>query len=237
MPAFGIIECEKVVQVSDKTRISAAKSFVSKGASAISTVEVEAEAAAGYVTVSGTGIQPKDWTLDWVYSTSGVKTISLRITQADATVTTFTKTLEVVTEAADLLWSDDQDLVTYEVDLLKWLPDGKASFKFVHRRSQSLILDWLDEIRIYKDDGTRIEKADLTHTEDLRKLSTMWTLENIFSSISNRPDDVFAQKATYYAEKRREAQNRGRIQADFNQNGEEDTWESADLRTVTMVRR
>lgn len=237
MRAFGIIESEKVVQVNDKTRISAVKSFIARGASPITRVEIQPEASEVMVEVGTNLIPQSQWVLDWVYETAGVKVVSLKITQADLTETTFTQQIEVLTEAEDMLWSDDQDLVTYEADILKWLPDGKASFKFVHRRAQRLILDWLDEIRVYKIRGQRLEKEDMQKTEDLRRLSAMWTLALIFQSLSNRPDDVFAQKSTYYMDRKAEAQSRGRIQADFNNNQVEDDSDNQDMRTFFMVRR
>jgi hypothetical protein len=237
MKAFGILEAEKVVQIGDKTRLSAVKTFLTQGASAITKVEIQPEASELFVEISGTNIRQAQWLLDWVYDTGGPKIVTLQITQADLTVSTFTQTLEVVTDVEDNLWSDDQDLMTYESDILKWLPDGKSTFKFVHRRAQRLILDWLDEVRVYARGGKRLEKEDMQKTEDLRRLSAMWTLELIFQGISNRTDDVFAQKSAYYMDRRKEAQSRGRIQADFNQNGEEDMSDNQDMRTFFMVRR
>lgn len=237
MRAFGIIQSEKVVQVNDKTRISAVKSFIARGASPITRVEIQPEASEVMVEVGTNLIPQSQWVLDWVYDTAGVKVVTLKITQQDLTETTFTQQVEVLTETEDMLWSDDQDLVTYESDILKWLPDGKSSLKFVHRRAQRLILDWLDEIRVYKIRGQRLEKEDMQKTEDLRRLSAMWTLALIFQSLSNRPDDVFAQKSTYYMDRKAEAQQRGRIQADFNDNQVEDDSDNQDMRTFFMVRR
>lgn len=235
MKAFGILETEKILQVADKTRLNAVKTFLAKGASPITTVEIQPEASEVFVAV--TGLSQKDWFLDWIYQAAGMKLVTLRVTQQDLTVSETSQMIEVVTESQDLLWSKDSDLQTYEADILKWMPEGKSTFNFVHRRAQSLILDWLDEIRVYKNNGQRLAKEDMQFTEDLNRLSTMWALELIFQSLSNRPDDVFATKSTYYQGKRREAQSRGRIQADFNGNALEDINDNNDMLSGFMVRR
>jgi hypothetical protein len=240
MAVFGVFELEKLVQVNDKTRLSAVRSYAPKGSDAISKVEIQPDSAESYITVSGPTLPASEWYLDWIYTTSGVKTINLKVTQGvipTVVETTFTTTINIIDEADDKLLSDDKDLTSYEPDVLKWIPQGRSSYKDVHRRAQTLILDWLDEVRVWKSDGTRIEKADLFNTEDLRKLSALWTLELIFQGISNKPDDVFALKSNIYREMRRAAQSRGRIQADFNGNAVQDEEDSQDMRSFEVYRR
>lgn len=234
MSIFGNIELESVVQVSDKTRLNCVKSFVSKDEAAITLVRIKPETIASFIQVGTTN--SKDYYLDWEYTTDGTKTITLEITTNGAPQT-FTKTLEVTSVADDMLLSSDADLVAIEPDVLKWVPAGRNSFLNVHRKSLNLILDWLDSIRIWKTDGTKLTKEDISYTDDLNKLSIYITLELIFMGISNKVDDVFLAKAREYRAKATEMKNRGRIQADFNGDDALDSTENVDMRSYNLVRR
>lgn len=238
---FPYLEVETTLQALDRTRLSGVKSFTSKDEAKISLVEIEPEAGAGFITLGAYPHppdvpKPQDWFLDYQYLTSGTKAVTLRIT-TDGLPTAVVQNIVVVTEAQDLLWSSDHDLRAHEPDILQWVEKGRNSFKNIHRKSQVHILEWLDALRIWRDDGTRLEKADLKITTDLRELSTYLTLYFIFMGLQNKPDDVFSVKAKFYESKAKETKGRGRIQADFNQDGEVDSSESNDLTTFRMVRR
>lgn len=235
MAIFGVLQLETVVQTNDKTRLDATKSFPSKEHAAITLVRIKPSAADSFITVNGTGTTTKDWFIDWQYSSAGTKTVTLEITAG--AVETFTQTISVVTSADDLLFSNDAALTGYEPDILKWVRPGRNSFLDVHRAAQSLILDWLDSIRLWNRDGGKLTKADLSLTDDLTQLSTYWTLMLIFRGLSNKTDDVFAKKASDYESKVMEAKNRGRIQADLNGDAEIDATEGEDQRSYFMVRR
>jgi hypothetical protein len=232
---FGNLELEAVVQTKDKTRLNASKSFSPKGEQPIDQVKISPETGVALIAVHGAG-NPKDWFLDWEYATAGTKTVTLEIKAGPHTVT-FTRTIEVVTPEQDKLFSKDSDLIQFEPDILKWLPAGKSTYNNIHRNAQYLIIDWLDSIRVWRTDGTKLTKADLSLTDDLKQLSIYMTLELIFMSISNQVDDVFLNKARMYGQKALLVQGRGRIQADLNGNGTLDTGEAADLRSFTLVRR
>jgi hypothetical protein len=237
MAVFGYLELESVVQVGDKTRLSAIKSFAPKGSPAITTVRIKPQSTANWITVSGAQLTAKDWFLDWQYETSGEKTVELEITPHQQPVVLFSKTLQVVTEVEDRLFSSDQDLIAKEADILKWVPLGKNSFLYVHREAQKQILNWLDEIRVYRADGTKLTKEDLPLNDDLKQLSTDWALAIIFGSISNKPDDAFFQKKMDYMKLVENHKKRGRIIADFDGSGTIDKTDTQDLRTFRMVRR
>jgi hypothetical protein len=237
MATFGFLEIESVVQVNDRTRLSAVKSFAPKGSSPITLVRIRPEASAPWVTVSGVNLTQKDWFLDWQYDTAGTKTVELEITPDTEAPQVFSKSLLVLTEAEDRLFSTDQDLISKEADVLRWVPQGKNSFLYVHREAQRQILNWLDEMRVYKNDGSRIEKTDLPLSDDLKQLSVDWALALIFGSISNKPDDAFFQKKQDYLSLVESHKRRGRIIADFNGNGTIEQDDNQDLRTFRMVRR
>lgn len=238
MTIFGNIEIEKTVQTNDKTRINCVKTFAAKGTEAFTLCRIKPEASGSFINVGTT--LAKDFYLDWEYATNGTKTITLETTHATLptpTVTTFTATIEVVTPLVDKLLSSDQDLSAVEPDVLKWIPTGRNTFINVHRKSQALILDWLDSIRVWRTDGTKLTKEDLSFTDDLNQLSIYTTLELIYMGISNKVDDVFLSKAKEYRNKAVDIKNRGRIQADFNGDGTLDSVEGTDMRSFLMVRR
>jgi hypothetical protein len=232
---FGNLELESVVQTRDKTRLSASKSFSPKGEQPIDQVKISPETGVALIDIHDGG-NPKNWFLDWEYATAGTKTVTLEIKAGPHTVT-FTRSIEVVTPEQDKLFSKDSDLIQFEPDILKWLPAGKSTYNNIHRNAQYLILDWLDSIRVWRTDGTKLTKADLSLTDDLKQLSIYMTLELIFMSISNQVDDVFLSKARMYGQKALLVQGRGRIQADFDGSGTLDAGEAADLRSFTLVRR
>lgn len=234
MAIFPNLEVEDTVQINDKTRLSAIKSFVSRGATAISNVEIEPEASAGYITVYNA--DSKLWYLDWQYSSAGTKVVSCKVT-AGATPVTITKSVIAITSTTDALWSDDSDLTSYEPDILKWVPPGRNSFLNIHRKAQKIILDWFDEQRIYDHNGERLTKASIIKIEDFRRMSTLLVLKLIFEGISNKPDDVFSSKAKAYSELYESARERGRIRFDFDGDGTQEAEENVDVRSISMFRR
>lgn len=231
---FGYLELEPIVQENDKTRLDASKSFASKDEAAISLVEIEPDTGAGFIDV--TGNSSADWYLDWQYPTDGTKNISLRITTDGAPSITL-KQVEVISAADDKLWSIDQDLVSKEPDVLKYVRQGRNSFLDIHRSVQTKILDWVASIRITATDGTRLTKDDFLVTEELRQLSCYWVLELIYSGISNKPDDVFAAKATTYGGEAKLLKNMNIIQPDLNRDGDITETDKVDMRSFSMVRR
>lgn len=233
MAIFPNLELEDTVQVDDKTRLSAVKSFVSRGHAAITNVEIEPEASAGYITVFNA--DSKLWYLDWQYATAGTKVVSCRVTASSNT--TVTKSIIAVTAATDKLWSADTDLTAYETDILKWVNPGRNSFLNVHRKAQRLILDSFDEQRIWDEDGDRLTKDSIIETEDLKKMSTLLTLSLIFESISNKPEDVFDVKAKFYYSLYLSARERGRIRFDFDNDATQETTENVDNRSTMIFRR
>lgn len=231
---FGSIVTDSVVQVGDKTRIDCSKSFAVKGEDPIEAVVVYAEAGADPINIFDA--KQANWYLDWAYTTEGEKVITIEVENAVNTIS-LTKTITVLTEAEDRLFSTDSDLIAHEPDIAKWVPSGKSSHNYAHRKAQLCILDWLDALKIYKNDGTRLEKADLPLTDDLRQLSTYLTLSIIFASLSNSVGDIFENKQKTYESKAEAVKNRGRIQADFNGDGVVGKYESQDLKSMVMVRR
>jgi hypothetical protein len=216
--------------VNDKTRLNGLKSFITPNEAAITLVEIEPEAAAGYLAVTSAKY------LDWQYATAGTKTATIRITTNAAPVST-TKTVTVVTAAADHLFSSDSDLVPHEVDILKYVAAGRNTFLDKHRKAQDRILAMLDEMRIFHDDGTKLEKADIIDIDEVRQWSTFLTLQIILEGLSNAINDVFAEKAKKYSILAESAKNRSVLRLDNNADGEVTSGEYNDMRSFRILRR
>lgn len=238
MAIFPVIELESVVQAGDKTRISAAKSFVSKDNAAIAIVEIEPEAGAGFVAV--TGSSSRDWYLDWVYTgATRTATVSVRITDATLVtpvVVTSTKTISVVTAVDDKLYSSDADIIALEPDILKWVPEGRSSFLNVHREAQIKIIDWLAEAGITDVAGDRLDKSRIVDVDEVRSWSKYLVLSLVFRGIYNSVDDVFSDKAKFYETMAKGKADRAKLRLDLDGDGETSTAEDVNLQSRDLVR-
>jgi len=233
MAIFGYIETEDIVQENDKFRISAHKSYVSKDESAITAIEIEPEAGAGFINVYN--IDSDNWYLDWEYTTDGTKTISLRVTTDGAPVT-ITKDITCLTEADDKLFSTDQDLFRHETDILKYVPRGKNTYKFMHRLAQTEILE-----QLYKDGYTTIDNLKLTkdnviRIDELTQWSKFVTLRIIFRNLSNAIDDIYDRKSKSYQNDEHMWRTKAILKLDFNGDGEQGEYEYADITTRKLLR-
>lgn len=145
--------------------------------------------------------------------------------------------LYIISELADNLFSGDEKLRTHETDILKYVPDGRSSFKDVHRRAQQLMLTWLDTEGFLDDFGDPIIRKRFTDTTEVREWATVTALRLIFESISNAKDDVFAEKAKRYGAMEPVYRNRAVLRIDLNQDGVTDEFEGGDIRSASVVRR
>ena len=233
---FPCLELEDTLQINDKTRFDARKSFASnEGEIALVTITPEEGVAA--IDVSDTRF------LDWQYATPGVKTVTLTLSlkeeddgesEAPEPVT-FTKTINVVTPQEDGLFSSDADLVACEDSILQFVREGRNSYLDKHRAAQTLILDYLDEQRLWDKDNKRLSKDALIEPSDIKTWSTYLTLSIIFEGISNAVDDIFSVKAAKYKALAEQKKGRAILRLDTNGDGKEDTRRSLD--SSFLVRR
>ena len=226
MAIFGNIHLEETAQVDDKIRIDSTRSYTI-GEAAISLMRIKSEDSGTYFTVTS------DKYLDWSYPTAGTKTVTLEIT-TDGAAHEFTKTIEVVTEANDRLWSSDADLVNHEPDIMNYLPEGKNSYINIHRLSRDRILDWLDEKRIWDDDGNRLTAVDVDGT-DIKGWSKYLTLQYVFEGLSNSIDDIFHEKGLRYKALAETAASRSVLRLDIDNDGSTD--EKVNNMTGLLIRR
>ncbi len=227
---FPVLTFENTVQVDDKTRLDATKSFVTLDES-VTDIEIEPEAGAGYVSIYQ--VNEERWFLDWAYDLDGNKVVSLRLT-TDMGTTTKTYNISVLSVADDALFSSDNDLFPFEPKLDKYLPLGKSSFLYAHRASQAKILAYLDEQQIWKADGTRFTKQDIVDKEEFQRWSLFQTLLIIFEGSQLAVGDIFDEKRKEYENEMRQARNRSALRLDFNGNG---NTEAITIRAARFVRR
>lgn len=245
MAVFGVIKTEELVQVNDKTRISCIDTYKTPGEEAYEKIEIEPDTGVGFIDVTGTLSDVenyKNWYLDWQYSTDGDKTITLKVTTTDGAVVptltehTFTKTLSVIDEVDDKLFSTDEMLTSVVSDILRWIPEGRNSFKREHREAQKRILSWLDENGFKDTSGNKLTKASIVDVSEVREWSKYLTLMIIYDGISNAIDDVFQQQARRFESLSVTARNRKYLRVDYTGDGTVSTGEKYMQTTVKLVR-
>ncbi len=235
MAIFPKLTLDRVVQIEDGLRLDATQTFISKDEAAITLVEIEPETGAGFVDV--TGSKQKDWFLDWQYSgLSRTVDVTVRVTTDGAPVT-FTESLEVLTSTDDKLFSDDYDLLVKEEDILKWLPDGRTSFKYKHRQVQTMIIEDFNERGVVDDDQNKLTKAAFLDIEEVRQWALNMTLSLIFKDNSNVVGDVFDLKAADYMSEALTHKHRAFYRLDLDGDGNISTGERSPFRTVRLVRQ
>lgn len=143
---------------------------------------------------------------------------------------------KVYSVLGDRLFTTDLDLIAEESSILKYLPAGKSSFNYVHRRAQEMILEWLDQQGYTNVNDKKFNKHDIIDFSEVRPWSKYLALELIFRDFGNSKDDVFKDKANFYEKLAIAARNRMVLRLDVNEDGiaddqEVDTWSGQ------MVRR
>lgn len=239
MARFPIIENEAIVQVGDKTRIDATKSFATPDQQAISNVEIEPESGSGFIAVFDA--DSKKWFLDWVYSgVSRTVAVSVRVTTGhggNALSTTNTKALSVLTHSDDYLFSSDSDLIAKESDILKRVRPGRSSFLDVHRQAQTQILQWLDESGYRSSNGSKIIKTDLVDKSEVSAWSRDLVLHLLFQNFSNQRDDIFFQKSQYYKSEFENRRDRAVLAYDWNRDGQISLGEKISMNTRDLIQQ
>lgn len=233
MAIFPVIELEDIVQVDDKTRLDAAKTFTSKDGPTIVKVEIQPYAAGPWIEVTGT--KSSDWFTDWQYDTAGTKAVSLRVN--DPGGVTVSKNIEVLTAVDDALFSSDPDLEKEEPDILKYVRKGRSSFKDIHREAQRQIMQFFDDKGYVDASGAKLTKDAVVDVSEVREWSKYLALYLIFSALSNQNDDIFSSKASFYHSKMLAARQKNAFRLDLDGDGEISEGERLKLSTSLMQRR
>lgn len=331
MSIFSILDFEPEIQVNDKTRLFAGKSFASKGTNEIQSLTIKPE-------LSGTAIDvysanPSEWFLDWSYAgtsidvgsenddvvfseqgwaditatlTAGTYTLSQYATELASKMTaagtqTYTGSasggkitvsapasfqfkassvsaqsfldlaaiaashtsdlieygnkivtvvssngvdsdtkyfyLKAYSEAGDHLFCSDGDLIAHEPDIMSWVQNGRSSFKNVYRRSQKLIVAWLDEKGYCNAYGDKYDKNDIIDIDEVRQWATFMSLRLIFQGLSNAIDDVFDRKSKLYEASEIAARGRVILRLDTNKDGIAESTEGLSIYSGSLFRR
>lgn len=212
MSLFGVIQTDEAIFMGDKTRIDVSQCFVTPDEVQTITLEIKADAAASFISVTSSRH------LDWIYSSKGSKTITVKLTSGVKTEE-FTKTVTVLDLADEKLFSKDTDLVPYEPEVYSYLPAKWSSFNVIHWRVQKQILKWLDEKRIWTEDGSKLTLAEILDLTELRDLSVCMVLALIFEGVKNQVGDVFSEKAKHYADLATQKSQAATIRLDVNKDG------------------
>lgn len=231
MAVFPILEVEPIVQVGDKTRLNAFKSFIAPTDGTFDTVRIKPSASADFITVSEV-----DRYLDWIYSASGVQTVTLLVVKSGASGE-IEKDISVVTTAQDHLFSTDEDLRTHEPEILKWIVDGRSSFLDMHRRAQTLIMKWLDKEGYVDDFNNPFTKEAIVDIEEVRQWSAFLVLKLIFEGLSNATDDIFHEKAKRYNGLMMEYRKKAILRLDTDGDGEAENCEGISTSFGFIARR
>lgn len=227
MAIFPNIETDLILQVDDKIRLDSSKTYVGKDESTeVTLVEIEPEAAAGFINVTGSSF--KDWYLDWEYATDGDKVVSCRVT-TDGSPVTVTKTITVLSVADDNLFSGDEDLITLESDILKYVPDGRKTFIYMHREAQRQIIEYLNKIGLRRVGGDRLQNEDMLDVDQVRFWSRYVTYRIIYDDLSTSPGDLFEVKSNKFLQEEEYWKTQAEIHMDFNGDGETTTQDSVDI--------
>jgi len=230
---FPKLTLETTVQVDDKTRLDASLTFVTDDET-ITNIEIQPESIESFISVFVVDDSDK-WFLDWAYEADGQKAVIVRVT-TDAGVKEKTYLIDVLTEVDDALFSGDADIYPYEPDLNFHLPKGKNSWLFAHRAAQTKIIAYLDEQRIWKQDGTRFSKLDVFDKEEFKRWSMFQALLIVFESLQSRDNDIFEEKRIGYEKDMREARNRASLRLDVDGDGVVDEV-PYNIRSTRFIRR
>lgn len=246
MAIFPHIDLEAKVQENEKTRINCEKSFQTQDESGITLVRIRPDnTIAGWITIAqllptviGDVNDNASFYLDWQYNTAGTYTAEVEIT-TDSLPVVASKDIIVVTELAEHLFSNDNDLEAFEPDILKYIKDGKNSYNDFHRSAQATIMDDIYRSRIFDTDGNKLTVADVLDVSELNPWAVNMVLNNIYQSLSNKTDDVFSVKSGYYATKAFEDRNRAmnQMRLDYNKDLALENTDTVDMRTIELVRR
>lgn len=120
----------------------------------------------------------------------------------------------------DYLFCDDSDLMQFESEIRRWVPDGRNSFLNVHRQAQKHIIEYLDRSGFVNSNGDKYTKFDLLDKSEVKEWARFTALRMIFENVKNSQDDVFQTKRQTYQTKEDYARNRAILRIDKNKSGQ-----------------
>lgn len=230
MSIFGVIKTDDKVFTGDQLRIDVSGSFLAPGLSFGSiSHEISVDEGVTWFNVSAKK------SADWIFSTAGEQIITLRLTTSTAATETFTKTVTVLDLTAQNLFSLDSDLYIIEPEIDQYLPKRWSSWNLVHLKAQEYIIDWLDEKKTKKRDGTKYGVSDILDKQEVKQWSTYKVLEFIYEGNSNIVGDISSIKRDKYRTMSDEKASRSQLSLNYS-GDDTDTTQRTDLFSVQVVR-
>jgi hypothetical protein len=229
---FGVIKTDDQVYSGDKIRIDVSGSFLTPDLT-FATVSHEISVDAG---VTWYNVSAKKY-VDWIFTTTGTKTISLRLSTTEPASQVFTKDITVLNLSTANLFSKDFDLYNLEPEIDQYLPKKWSSWNIVHKRAQDWIIDFLDEKGIFNENGEKYTVADIMDVQQVKQLSTYKALEFIYEGNSNIVGDLFSIKAEKYRQMANTKASRSQLSLDFNANAVADDYERTNLHEIIVRRK
>lgn len=233
---FAKADLDSLIQTADMFRVDASGSFFSDG-EIITELNIYPDFIGDPATVFNVYAEdcPEEWKLDWAYEIDGDYTVRVEI--KTATETKFTDyPITAISEADDMLFSTDSMIYSYESELRRYLPEGRNSWKYLHRKAQTEILDYLYRNGILNPDGTKIEKTQLIG-DKLDLWSTFETMLLIYQDLKVSNAELFNEKLADYSEKRTDARQRYIIAYDSDKDGDVDGDDSPSTTRITYFSR
>lgn len=214
---FPKADIDGLIQIADMFRIDASKSFKTNNEE-LTEFNIYPDFDNSPLTVFNVLSDcDEDHYLDWAYETAGDYTVKIEMKTLSET-SEKTYLIEAISEEDDNLLSNDSMIYSYESELKKYLPFGRNSWKYLHRKAQEEILDYFYRNAILNPDNTKIEKSQLIG-DKLDKWSTFETILLIYQDIKTSNAEAFNEKIVDYSMKRNEARKRYLISYDSNKDG------------------
>lgn len=147
------------------------------------------------------------------------------------------KWMKVFSVEGDRLFSTDELLRVHEADILKWVFAGRNTFKDVHRKAQTEIINWLDKNGYTDINDKPFTKFSIIDRKEVKEWATFCALKLIFAGIHNSVDDVFKQKSKDYHSDEIEARERAILRIDVDGDGKADSYEGLRTGSGSLFRR
>lgn len=232
MAVFPYLDLEPTVQVGDRTRLDASKTFFTPGVGEV--ISFEIDPGDGYIDVTA------DKYLDYAFDASGIQAITCRVTVASGVdpsgVFSSSASINVVTAVQDNIYASDQDLKQYEPDILKWVENGRNTFLNTHRRAKKIMLDYLTREGYRNWDYSAFGGAEFYDIAEVNQWATFTALRLIFEGISNSTEDVFHEKSLRYSDMEMKWRSTVMLRIKFPNNDSSFPGTSIDTRTCRLYR-
>lgn len=233
-----VLNSESIVRVGDKIRLDASPTtYVPVTPSVtIASVKIRPEATAPVFNVTGSPVNKKGWFVDYFYSTHGAKTVTVEVALSDSSVYSKSFTVNVLNASNDKLLVDDDDLRSFDFEIMRFIPDGYSSWRHVHRRATAETLYFINALRLKRYDGQALGFDEVKDSRLARQFATMTSLSLIYQQLSNKPDDKFYQRYLDAKKSLEQLKATPDWVFDFDGDGEFASNESADLLTGRLLR-